>query len=95
VAAGRGHALGSAARALTTALPPVPRPRYRRRPCHPSRTAVSDYNSSCACCEVGTSVLVIFLMWIMLAAVVGLIALWTAFFLGSFSGDHGASYAMG
>jgi hypothetical protein len=56
---------------------------------------VSDYNSSCACCEVGTSVLVIFLMWIMLAAVVGLIALWTAFFLGSFSGDHGASYAMG
>lgn len=56
---------------------------------------LSDYNSSCACCEVGTSVLVIFLMWIMLAAVVGLIALWTAFFLGSFSGDHGASYAMG
>lgn len=34
-------------------------------------------------------------MWIFLALIVAMIALWTALFLGAFSGDHGASYAMG
>jgi hypothetical protein len=60
----------------------------------PPHTSVPE--SSCgAGCEVASSALVIGVMWIFLALVVAMIALWTAFFLGAFSGDHGASFAMG
>ena len=48
-----------------------------------------------ACCEVSSNALVIALLWIFLALTVALIAMYTAFFLGSFAGDHGASFALG
>ncbi|GBF88685.1 hypothetical protein Rsub_01584 [Raphidocelis subcapitata] len=59
------------------------------------RRGAKIHSTTGAACEIGTDVLVVLFMWLCLALIVALIAMWTAFFLGSFSGDHGASYAMG
>ncbi|KIY97511.1 hypothetical protein MNEG_10453 [Monoraphidium neglectum] len=65
--------------------------RYRAK--HGAR--VTDAASCGSWCQMGTSVLVVLLMWLTLALVVALIAAWTAVLLGSISGDSGAGFAMG
>lgn len=65
--------------------------RYRKR-----HGAKINPNNQCGVnCEMFSTVAVIFLMWIFLAACVAIIAFWTAVFLGAFAGDEGASFAMG
>lgn len=109
-AAMRRAAASRQARAARSRLGPRPRTKRRRgrrrgaraQPPAPTnltaasnRRLVDDAMKCGSWCQMGTSILVIALMWLMLACVVALIAIWTAFMLGCLSGDNGSSLAMG